>query len=70
MSGSLSIMANPLLGNSISEKLTKANYVVWKAHIQAVLQGAHLEGHLIGAIKAPPEKIQEKETTISNPEYE
>jgi hypothetical protein len=70
MPGSLSIMANPLLGNSISEKLSKANYAVWKAQIQAVLRGARLEGHLTGAIKPPPEKIQEKGTTIFNPEYE
>jgi hypothetical protein len=57
MSGSSSIMANPLLGNSIYEKLTKTNYVVPKAQIQAVLRGARLEGHLTGAIKAPLEKI-------------
>jgi hypothetical protein len=63
-------MANPLLVNSISEKLTKVNYAIWKAQIQAVLLGARLEAHLTGAIKAPLEKIQEKGTTISNPEYE
>jgi hypothetical protein len=59
-----SSMANPLLGNSISKKLTKANYAVWKAQIHAVLRGVHLEGHLTRATKAPPEKIQEKGTTI------
>jgi hypothetical protein len=63
-------MANPLLGNFISEKLTKVNYIVWKAQIQAVLRGARHEGHITRAIKTPPEKIQEKGSTISNPEYE
>jgi hypothetical protein len=36
----------------------------------AVLHGARLEGHLTGVTKAPPQKIQEKEAMISNPEYE
>jgi hypothetical protein len=64
-------MSNPLLSNTISEKLTKANYVVWKAQILAVLRGAHLEGYLMtSTIRAPQEKIKGKEEVISNPVYE
>jgi hypothetical protein len=55
-------MSNPLLSNTISEKLTKANYVVCKAQILAVLRGARLEGYLMtSAIRVPPEKIKGKE---------
>jgi hypothetical protein len=63
-------MVNPLLSNPISEKLTKSNHAIWKAHIMAVLRGARLEGYLTGPIKASQEKIQGKETMISNPYYE
>jgi hypothetical protein len=70
MASSSSTMVNPLLSNPIFEKLTKANHVVWKAQILAVLRGARLEGYLTGAISAPPEKIKDKETMISNPAYE
>jgi hypothetical protein len=69
MASSSSTIVNPLLSNPISEKLNKANHVVWKAQIHAVLRGAHLEGYLTGVICAPPEKIKEKETMIPNPSY-
>jgi hypothetical protein len=70
MASSSSTMVNPLLSNPISEKLTKPNHAVWKAQILAVQRGARLEGYLIDAISAPPEKIKDKETMISNPAYE
>jgi hypothetical protein len=69
MVSSSTAMATSLLGNPISVKLTKANYTVWKAQILAVLRGARFEGYVTGAIKAPPEKIKDKEDMILNPAY-
>jgi hypothetical protein len=37
--------------NAIIEKLTKANHVMWKAQVLAVLGGAELVGHVTGVIK-------------------
>nr|AAK02020.2 Putative gag-pol polyprotein [Oryza sativa]AAP52036.1 retrotransposon protein, putative, Ty1-copia subclass [Oryza sativa Japonica Group] len=40
-------------GNTVSEKLTKSNYVLWRAQVLAALRGAQMAGFLDGSTKAP-----------------
>lgn len=65
---------NPFGGNTISEKLAKNNYALWKAQVLASVRGARLEGHLTGTTAAPPitisvpgEKEGDKATRAANP---
>ncbi|CAO2145820.1 unnamed protein product [Urochloa humidicola] len=71
---SSSAPVNPLVGISITEKLTKANHAMWKAQVLAAARGSRLIGHLTGATAALDEeinsKVGEKETKIPNPAYE
>lgn len=62
------------LGQSISEKLTWDNYLLWKAQVVPVVRGAQLYRYLDGTKKVPPATIEvtkdgktEKEM---NPAYE
>uniref|UniRef100_J3L176 Retrotransposon Copia-like N-terminal domain-containing protein n=1 Tax=Oryza brachyantha TaxID=4533 RepID=J3L176_ORYBR len=65
---------NPLVGQPVSEKLGKTNHAVWKAQVLATVRGARLEGHLTGDDEPPVVVLQtkdgEKETVVSNPEYD
>lgn len=74
LSSSSSPIVNPLIGQAISEKLTRANHAIWKAQVLAVVRGARLEGFLTGAVKAPEPmvkaKIAEKEVVTVNPAHE
>jgi hypothetical protein len=65
-------IANPLYAGAISERLTKANHVTWKAQVLAVLRGAHLVGHFTGTVKPPSQEIdgKEKDEWVPNPAYE
>jgi hypothetical protein len=42
-------MANTTLIQSISEKLSSENYILWKAHVLAAVRGARLDGFLNGS---------------------
>lgn len=72
MSTSLSSYpTNPLVAHSVTEKLTNANYALWKAQVRSAMRSARLEGHLTGASKAPEAVITNKEGVRSpNPEFE
>lgn len=52
MASSLSAIVNPLVDIAITEKLSKANHAMWKAHVLAAVRGSRLEGHLTGATPA------------------
>jgi hypothetical protein len=60
MASSSSNIVNPLLGQAVSEKLTKSNHVLWNAQVWAMIRGARLIGFLTGDAKAPDEKIKSK----------
>jgi hypothetical protein len=68
------IAINPLAGQGVSEKLTKANFALWRMQVLAAVRGARLEGFLTGAAKAPTAMIKEtkdgNEAEVSNPAYE
>jgi hypothetical protein len=51
---------NTLYANAITEKLTRANHVTWRAQILAVLHGAHLDGHVTGTTVAPQRRLMER----------
>lgn len=65
---------NLLLGHIISEKLSKNNYLLWKAQVLPIVCGARLEGFLTGATTALVNKIDTmvngKDVKIPNPVYE
>jgi hypothetical protein len=42
-----------MVGQSVSEKLSRENYILWKAQVLAVIQGAHLHGYLDDTITTP-----------------
>lgn len=46
------------LGQSISEKLTRENYLLLKAQVVPVVRGAQLYGHLDGTNAAPAATIE------------
>jgi hypothetical protein len=48
----------PSLSHKISEKLTRDNYLLWKAQVLPPIRGAQLEGFLDGSAK-PPTKVVE-----------
>lgn len=66
-------IVNPLIGQAIFEKLTKANNALWRAQILTMVKGACLEGYLTGAAKAPTLTVKEtqadKEVDDPNPTY-
>jgi hypothetical protein len=70
MATSSIVPLNPFLGQSTSEKLAKGNHALWKAQILTVVRGARLEDFLMGAAKAPEQKIKEAGTEVPNPLYE
>jgi hypothetical protein len=70
MVSSSATTTNLLLGHAISEKLSKNNYLLWKAQVLPVVRGARLEGYLTGASKAPTEFINDKEDKTANPAHE
>ncbi|XP_071680966.1 uncharacterized protein [Lolium perenne] len=68
-------MTNPLAGQSVSEKLTRTNYLVWQSQVLPAVRGARLMGYLDGTTKEPAETIEvddEKggKVKVSNPAYE
>lgn len=73
MASSSSII-NPLVGISISEKLSKSNHAIWRAQILATVRGSRLIGQLNGETRAPAVeingKVGDKKTKVPNPAYE
>jgi hypothetical protein len=68
---SSSSIASNIYANVVTERLTKANHVTWKAQVMAVLRGARLIGHVTGVIQAPPQEIDGKEgSKVPNLTYE
>lgn len=56
MASSSTAAAPAILGQVVTEKLTKTNFVLWKAQVLAALRGAQLAGFLDDSIK-PPSKM-------------
>ena len=65
------------LGHTITEKLTRDNFLVWKAQVLLHVRAAAMKGYLDGSIKEPAAVIVteketngKKETTeMPNPEH-
>ncbi|KAK1683096.1 hypothetical protein QYE76_043944 [Lolium multiflorum] len=62
------------LGESLSEKLTGENFMIWKTQVMPAIRGAQLAGNLDGSIKAPEVELITKDDTgkelnIPNPAY-
>jgi hypothetical protein len=62
------------LGESVSEKLTTENFMIWKAQFMPAIRGAQLAGYLDGSEEEPEKDIATKdndgkEVKIRNPEY-
>lgn len=74
-------MASPSLaslGHTITEKLTRENFLVWKAEVLPHIKAAGMMGYIDGSIKEPAAVlVSEKEieegkkeiVTTPNPEY-
>ena len=67
------------LGSPPSDKLTRANYSMWRAQVLPPIRGARLVGLLDGTDKAPPEMMvvatkdadgKDKEKSVPNPDYD
>ncbi|CAN6278546.1 unnamed protein product [Urochloa humidicola] len=62
------------LGLAVSEKLSRDNYVLWKAQILPSIRGAQLIGYLDGTTPAPPKTLESekdgKKLIIPNPEFD
>jgi hypothetical protein len=61
-------------GPPVSEKLTRDNYLLWKAQVLPPIRGAHLDGHLDGSDEEPPKHFQvvkddKTKEEVPNPTY-
>jgi hypothetical protein len=61
----------PPLGGKVSEKLTRENFLLWKAQLMPAIQGANLVPILDGMSRAPPTTVEliykdGKKTVASN----
>jgi hypothetical protein len=62
------------LNASVSEKLTRDNFLMWQVQILPDIHGAQLYGYLDGSTPAPEKKVKGKdaigkEVKVPNPEY-
>jgi hypothetical protein len=62
------------LGQSVLEKLSRENFILWKAQVLATIRGACLYGYLDGTVKAPTKEIHVQlqdntRKTEENPAY-
>jgi hypothetical protein len=48
----------PPLGAKVTEKLTRENYILWKAQIMPAIRDVNLVPILTGASKEPPETVE------------
>jgi hypothetical protein len=44
-------------GQTISEKITQDNFLLWRAQVVPIIRGDQLYGYLNGTIKEPPSTI-------------
>jgi hypothetical protein len=56
-------LANTTLIQSISEKLSRENYIPWKAQVLAAVRGARLDGFLDGSATAPRKPLRSAKLT-------
>jgi hypothetical protein len=73
-SSSQTVVPTPLLGQIVAIKLSKTNYVLWRAQVLLpIIRGVQLQGYLDGSLAAPEEKIPNKSdgktTEEINPEF-
>ena len=73
-SSSSSTTGSGTLNASVSEKLTRDNFLLWQAQVLPDIRGAQLFGYLDGSTPAPEKELKDKdkdgkEVTIPNPEY-
>jgi hypothetical protein len=69
-----SSFSGPSLNITISEKLTRENFLLWQTQVMPEIYGVQLYGYLDGSIEAPEKEMTVKdkdgvETTIPNPAY-
>jgi hypothetical protein len=62
-------------GSQISEKLTRDNFLLWKAQVMPRVRAAQFEGFLNGTTVAQPKTVEmakddKTKVVISNPDYE
>ena len=74
MAGSSAPAAISFAHVQIAEKLTRENYLPWKAQVLPPVRGALLMGFLDGSRAAPPEEIEEAKADktvekVCNPAY-
>jgi hypothetical protein len=69
-SSSLTMAVAPSL-QPVSKKLTRENFLVWKALVSSALRGAQLHEFLNDGVEFPSKELtlEDKKTTIPNPEY-
>ena len=59
------------LGPPVSEKLTKENYLLWRAQFLPAIRGVQLMGYLDGTTPEPAKTIEDdKKQIVANPAYE
>jgi hypothetical protein len=60
MDSSTSSSSSPVLvlGQAVSEKLSRENFLLWKIQVHETVHGAHLFGFLDGTTPAPSEVIR------------
>jgi hypothetical protein len=68
---SSSSTASAILLQPIFEKLTRANFPVWKALVMSALRGAQLHQFLDGKTEFPEKELtlEDKKMKIPNPDY-
>jgi hypothetical protein len=74
MASSSTTSVLPPLGGKVSEKLTRENYLLWKAQIMPAIRGANLVPILNGTSQQPPATMEVdkdgKKIVVPNPEHE
>ncbi|CAN6361752.1 unnamed protein product [Urochloa humidicola] len=74
MASSSTTIAFPSLGAPTTEKLTRDNFLLWKAQIMPAIRGAQLTSILDGSIPAPEKTIEisndGKKEIVPNPAYD
>ncbi|KAK1666988.1 hypothetical protein QYE76_055147 [Lolium multiflorum] len=50
------------LGESVSEKLTSENFMIWKAQVMPAIRGAQLQGFLDGSVEEPEKEVFTKDS--------
>jgi hypothetical protein len=74
MASSSSSSQTSTLGPEVDEKLTREDWILWKAQFLPAIRGAQLMHYLNEKTIAPPEQItvmieEKKEVKVPNPEY-